>query len=150
MVRTIRTEIIIDASIGSVWKVVSDLRTWGEWNAWTKFEDVDENPAGTDARLLASFDGDGTWKEYACQILAVDHDRHFLNWAGGVPCGLFHGNHWIILTPESETRTRMEHYEDFTGLLPALNLGMPFAKVARNYVYINEAVKRVVEARAPD
>ena len=31
-----------------------------------------------------------------------------------------------------------------------LNLGMPFAKVARNYVYINEAVKRVVEARAPD
>lgn len=42
----------------------------------------------------------------------------------------------------------MEHNEDFTGLLPALNLGM--AKVARNYVYINEAVKRVVEARAPD
>ena len=40
----------------------------------------------------------------------------------------------------------MEHNEDFTGLLPALNLGMPFA---RNYVYINEAVKRVVEARAP-
>ena len=44
----------------------------------------------------------------------------------------------------------MEHNEDFTGLLPALNLGMPFVKVARNYVYINEAVKRVVEARAPD
>ena len=80
----------------------------------------------------------------------MDHDRHFLNWAGGVPCGIFHGNHWIILTAESETRTRMEHNEDFTGLLPALNLGMPFAKVARNYVYINEAVKRVVEARAPD
>lgn len=49
------------------------------------------------------------------------------------------------LTKISETETSLEHSEDFSGLLPALNLGMPFKKLEKNYALINEALKKQVE-----
>ena len=60
---------------------------------------------------------------------------------------MFNGNHWMQLKKVSETETELDHSEDFTGLLPALNLGMPFKKVERNYGLINKALKEKVESK---
>mmetsp|Transcript_53991 Transcript_53991/g.96695 ORF Transcript_53991/g.96695 Transcript_53991/m.96695 type:complete len:153 (-) Transcript_53991:341-799(-) len=144
----IRQEIDIDASIEDVWAVVSDLANWGSWSKWTWFEDV-ESKSGTTATLVVSFDGDEKLKRYAgTEIVAVDGEQFFLNWCGTVPCGLFHGNHWIQLIKVTESKTLVQHYEDFSGILPALGIGMPYKKVKRNYGLINKALKAKVEAKA--
>lgn len=144
----IRQDIEIDASITDVWAVVSDLGNWSSWSKWTWFEDV-ESRSGTTATLVVSFDGNEKLTRYAgTKIVAVDGENFFLNWRGTVPCGLFYGNHWIQLIKVTDNKTLVQHYEDFSGMLPALGIGMPYKKVERNYGLINNALKARVEANS--
>eukprot|EP00558_Chaetoceros_sp_UNC1202_P011722 CAMPEP_0197247620 /NCGR_PEP_ID=MMETSP1429-20130617/30074_1 /TAXON_ID=49237 /ORGANISM="Chaetoceros sp., Strain UNC1202" /LENGTH=149 /DNA_ID=CAMNT_0042708567 /DNA_START=32 /DNA_END=481 /DNA_ORIENTATION=- len=145
MGRKIRTSIEIDAPVKEVWSVVSDIQSFDKWSKWTKFDNVPDEPVGETTTLLASFDGNDEWKAYDCVFNAIDGNTYLLNWSGSVPCGLFHGNHTIQLKPIDENRTHVTHNEDFSGLLPALNLGMPYAKVERNYGLMNEALKKYIE-----
>lgn len=101
---------------------------------------------GQKGTLYASFDGDDKWGTYTTVLREVNHEEYFLNWGGGLGC-LFMANHWIQLTKTSESETHMDHFEDFSGPFPAMGIGMPFKKVARNYDLINQALKEKVEAK---
>ena len=49
-----------------------------------------------------------------------------MTWTGGMPLGLFKGVRTFTLTPESETVTRFDMREEFTGpLLPMIWKSMP-------------------------
>jgi hypothetical protein len=59
--------------------------------------------------------------------------------------GLFDGEHFFRLEPRGEARTRVVQGEDFSGVL--LRFLLPrVTEAARGFVYMNQALKRRVEA----
>eukprot|EP00282_Hemiselmis_andersenii_P023900 CAMPEP_0172020944 /NCGR_PEP_ID=MMETSP1041-20130122/13453_1 /TAXON_ID=464988 /ORGANISM="Hemiselmis andersenii, Strain CCMP439" /LENGTH=149 /DNA_ID=CAMNT_0012676245 /DNA_START=89 /DNA_END=538 /DNA_ORIENTATION=- len=145
MTISVRHEVTINAPIAAVWKEVIDLPGWKKWSKWTVLEGMDTAQVGP-ATLQASFDGDGVWKKFACNIAEVDHASYLLRWTGKVAGGcLFDGNHWMSFKETSPGVTTMYHCEDFNGMLPALGIGMPFKKVDANYLKMCQALKAHVE-----
>jgi hypothetical protein len=46
-----------------------------------------------------------------------------------------------------ETTTRLVHKEVFSGLLPALGMGLPYKQLKENYLKMNNAFKTYVETK---
>jgi len=148
----IRWETEIAAPIDRVWEALLDFDSWSEWSEWTVFEGV-EQPAqsGSTGTLVVHFDGKGSAEQrYPFSFKEIDGEQHLLNWHGSVLGGyLFYGNHWMRLkegpSTDGQPMTILEHGEDMMGLLPALGLAMPYAKVRRNYKLMNEELKSFIE-----
>eukprot|EP00984_Skeletonema_dohrnii_P016967 scaffold7639_cov83-Skeletonema_dohrnii-CCMP3373.AAC.3 len=147
MTRYILHETIINASVDEVWKELIAIEDW-KWNRWTKLK-ADNPTEGVKGKLLASFEGDDTWKEYDFTFGRVSEPEHLLTWMGGVgpkDC-LFSGYHTMQLEAMDESRTKLIHQEKFGGILPAIGLGLPFKTLDRNYLLMNEALKHHVECK---
>jgi hypothetical protein len=139
-------ETIIDAPIDKVWEALVDVDDW-KWNKWTRLESPAGAKKGQKGKLKASFEGDDTWETFDFNFEQVDDRRHLLEWQGSVAGGLlFQGRHHMRLEVVGPNQTRLEHKEQFRGLLPALGLGLPYKTLDRNYLWMNEALKAHVEA----
>jgi hypothetical protein len=136
----------IHAPIDKVWSELIKINEWEQWNKWTILE-ADSTKTGTPGKLKASFEGDGKWDTYDFIFGQVDEEKHLLEWQGFVGGGvLFSGRHHMKLeSGASPGVTKLEHKEVFGGLLPMLGIGLPYKKLDRNYLYINEAFKKHVE-----
>lgn len=157
----------INAPIEAVWQHLIDVGDW-EWNPWFRLDA--ENGAlpreGLPGKLRASYEGDGKWETFDFRFGEVvdgsndggggeekEENRRLLSWGGTVGPGgvLFKGRHSVRLerssSDDNSSTTRLVHEEAFSGLLPALNLGLPYSKLDRNYLLFNEALKEYVESR---
>ena len=143
----------ISAPIETVWKELIAIDGWEKWNKWTILipdgEDKATPVAGASGKLYASFDEkeNEQWKKYDFTFGRVNDFEHVLTWFGSAgPSGcLFSGYHTTRLESISPKRTRLIHQELFGGVLPMLGLGLPYKKLRRNYLLMNEALKRHVE-----
>lgn len=138
----------IHAPIDKVWSELLKIDEWKTWNKWTILE-AESAATGTSGKLKASFEGNDQWETYDFSFQDVDKEKHLLQWAGSVGPGgvLFHGCHHMRLEPgASPDVTRLEHKEVFRGVLPMLGVGLPYKKLDRNYLFMNEAFKQHVEA----
>jgi len=142
-------ETIINAPIESVWKKLIAIDDW-EWNRWTKLK-ADSLAEGMEGKLVASYEGNDEWKEFDFRFGKVSESEHLLTWVGSVgPKGcLFSGHHTMRLEAmnENENKTRLIHKEEFGGLLAQLGLGLPFKTLDRNYLLMNESLKKCVEEK---
>eukprot|EP00979_Chaetoceros_neogracilis_P004449 scaffold787_cov285-Chaetoceros_neogracile.AAC.13 len=135
----------INAPIAKLWAAMIDIDHWEKWNKWTTLEAI-EAKAGVSGKLHACYEGDGKWEDFDFTFGEVDEVTHTMAWFGKVAGGfLFHGQHQMRLEAVSPTVTLLVHQEEFSGLLPALNAGLPYAKLRRNYLLMNEALKAHVE-----
>jgi hypothetical protein len=113
---TIATTIDIDAAPERVWSVLTDLPAYREWNPFIV------GASGTVAvgetlSLQMSLLDNREPMTIEPRLLVVDPGRE-LRWKGGlVLAGLFDGEHAFVLTPLPEGRTRLDHREQFAGLL---------------------------------
>ncbi|KAL7550277.1 hypothetical protein ACHAWF_013515 [Thalassiosira exigua] len=140
-------ETTIDAPVDEVWKELIAIDGW-EWNRWTKLQ-AEAPKEGVRGKLLASYEGDEVWKEYDFRFGRVSESEHLLTWTGSVgPRGcLFSGCHTMRLEAIGD-RTRLLHRERFGGLLPMLGLGLPYKTLDRNYLLMNESLKKFMEKSA--
>ena len=135
----------INAPIAEVWAAVINIDHW-EWNKWTTPE-AKEVRTGVSGKLHACYEGDGKWQDFDFTFGEVNEATHTIAWFGKVAGGcLFHGRHQMRLEMVSPTVTLLVHQEEFSGCLPALNAGLPYAKLRRNYLWMNEALKAHLEA----
>jgi hypothetical protein len=112
------TSLEIKASADAIWDVLTDCDSW-EWNRWFRFAQGDKPVTGGKGTLRLSSKGDDKWDlELNCVFREVDKTKYmfrFVAWMGG---GLaLHGNHHFRLVKLSETTTRVEHEETFTGFV---------------------------------
>jgi hypothetical protein len=136
---------VIDAPIDKVWSELVKIDEW-EWNKWTKLE-AESATTGTAGKLKAAYDGDDRWETFDFNFGEVNKHTHLLEWGGIVAGGfLFKGRHHMRLEAVSPGVTKIEHKEVFSGLLPILGIGLPYKKLDRNYLLMNEALKAHVEA----
>lgn len=146
MARFILHETIINAPVDKVWKELISIDDW-KWNRWTRLKASTPAAEGVEGKLLASFEGDGKWKEYDFTFGRISESEHLLTWMGGAgprDC-LFSGYHTMQLAATDDDKTKLIHREKFSGVLPFLGLGLPFKTLDRNYLLMNEALKEHVE-----
>lgn len=153
---------VINAPVDRVWSEIIDLPAWKEWNRWTTLEVVEEQDVakkpstGAKGKLRASYKGDGKWETFDFTFGTVNNEDRVLTWTGKVGGGLlFSGVHTMRLEQvgaideldamSSSSRTVLIHEERFGGLLPRLGLGLPYKQLKRNYLQMNQSLKKYVE-----
>lgn len=117
MAHDIRTEIDIDAAPATVWAILTDLASYGEWNPFIT------SAAGTLAvgeRLRNRLEPQGGRPiTFTPTVTEVDEGRA-LEWLGRLVLpGVFDGHHRFEVVPVG-SGTRLVQAEHFTGVLVPL------------------------------
>jgi hypothetical protein len=142
---TISTVVEIDAPPTRVWRVLVDLPAYREWNPFIVEASGTVAVGETLGLRMALPDRDPMTIEP--RLLVVDPDRE-LRWRGQlVVPGLFDGEHAFVLTPLANGRTRLDHWERFTGLLLPIARSMVYESTVQSFHALNAALAQ--RAKAP-
>lgn len=143
--RQIVTQIEIPAPPGRVWEVLADSSRYPQWNPFIVAL-RGELAAGQDIKFHFRIPPAPRLPGRATVLKATPGEE--LRWAGRlIGAWLFRAEHYHLLTPTGEQRTRFEHGEIFSGLLAQLS--WPLLRVFALPVYhrFNQALlERVVSS----
>jgi hypothetical protein len=145
--RTLRTEIEIDATPAEVWAVLTDFERYPDWNPFVRSLEG-RLEVGTRLRVHIEPEG-GTAFRVKPVVREAEPERAFA-WLGHllVP-GLFDGEHRFRIEPLSNGRSvRFVHEEEFRGLLVPLLWKKLDTETRRGFEQMNAALKARVEGRA--
>ncbi|MBN8868039.1 MAG: SRPBCC domain-containing protein [Solirubrobacterales bacterium] len=139
---TIETSEHIDAPPEKVWRILTDLGSYPEWNPFIR-EGSGELRQGQELELKMRPPG-GREMTFKPTVLECQGPRE-LRWLGRLLLpGLFDGEHWFRLTPENGG-TRLDQGERFTGILPRF-MGKTLAATEQGFTELNLALKQRAEA----
>jgi hypothetical protein len=139
----LHTQIEIDAPAEVVWKVLTDLPRFGEWNPFIR-EAVGIIAPGE--RLTVRLKPpDGTARTFRPRVLEAEAPRT-LRWLGrlGV-AGLLDGEHAFEIESITEQRVRFTQSERFRGILVPLFRTMIEGDTRRGFEAMNLALKQRAE-----
>jgi hypothetical protein len=141
-VRRIQTEIEINAPAARVWALLTDFSRMPSWNPFIKSISGELRQA---ARLSVFITPPGkSGMRFKSTVLVVRPERE-LRWLGHlVISGLFDGEHYFLLEPLAESRTRLTQGENFSGI-PVGLLGGALAATESGFKAMNAALKQEVE-----
>jgi hypothetical protein len=135
--RTIKTEIHIDAPPERVWALLTDF---AGHPAWDPFLAAIEGEPRLGARLRVRFKKGGTFRPRVTELA----DGRVLEWLGSLGVrGIFDGRHRFELAPDG-AGTRLRHSERFSGLLVPF-VGGILGDAARGFDAFNRALKAQAE-----
>jgi hypothetical protein len=142
VVRFIERATDISASPEAVWRVLTELARYPEWNPFLSRIDGSLIPG---ARLSVDFGGRGSRKvTMRPRVLVVAPGRE-LRWLGKLGIGgLFNGEHSFRIETTTPSTVRFVQSEKFTGLLVPL-LGGVIRQAESGFEEMNAALKQRVE-----
>lgn len=141
--RSIRTEIQINAPPEKIWHVLTDFSNYTKWNP---FIQQIEGDAILGAKLKVHLHTSGGKNRiYKPTITKIEPNRE-LRWYGKsfVP-GIFNGEHIFTMEPLDNHSTHFVHTEVFTGLGVALTSSNMEKEIRRSLEEMNSALKAKVE-----
>jgi hypothetical protein len=144
--RRIETSIEINAPAKRVWAILTDFAGMARWNPFVRSI---SGALTTGGRLSVHIAPAGkSAMRFTPTILAVKPERE-LRWLGRllVP-GIFDGEHYFLLEPIGEERTRFTHGEKFSGLLVSI-FGGTLAATEEGFKAMNLALKQQAEEAGP-
>ena len=137
----------IDAPASKVWRILSDLESWKDWNR------LNPGAAGTpvvgQTLTLNTLAAPGKIRAARAKVIEYKPEQT-IRWTGGLPVpGLYRIEHWFRVESLGEFRCRLIHGEVHRGLLVGLFL-KPFGINFEGYYKdTNTALKVLVEEGAP-
>ena len=146
--RRIETSIEINAPAAGIWALLTDFARMQSWNPFIKSISGILAPGARLSVLIAPPGKSGM--RFKPTLLTVRPDRE-LRWLGRllIP-GVFDGEHYFLLEPIAEGRTRLMQGEKFSGVLVGLLSGTLSATEA-GFKAMNAALKREAERNgSPD
>lgn len=140
--KNIQTDIIINADISTVWKVLLDFESHPSWNPFIK-SIKGEQEVGK--KLTVSIKPpDGKGMTFNPTVLIVEPNKEF-RWKGKLGIkGIFDGEHYFILEPVNKNQTKFIHGEKFSGILVLMMSNM-LEKTREGFQLMNEAIKKECE-----
>lgn len=142
MKKEIRTEIEINASAEKVWKILTDLENFSEWNPFVVKAQGNAKEGQTlkievqipDSRLM----------KFTPLVLKSEPNKE-LRWVGTSPLGSFRGEHFYQIETLGENKVRFIHGENFSGWLVRLTWFLEGKRLEKAYQLMNEALKKRAE-----
>lgn len=146
MFNHLHTEITIDAPAEQVWRVLTDVDAYPDWNPFIPRITGALTPGSRIEVQLQPPGGRGMTMRPS--IRDVDTNRE-LRWLGhlGIP-GLFDGEHRFVIEPLGEERVRFVQEERFSGLLAPLVLRFVGEQTRQGFERMNQALKFRAEGMA--
>lgn len=142
---TIRTHIDIEAPPRAVWEVLADTAAYPDWNPFIR------SISGTISegeQLEVSLGASGKKPMRFTPVVTRAVPNEGFSWLGHLGIkGIFDGHHHIKLS-ETNTGTRVDHFEEFSGVLSPLILGAVRTSTVRGFTEMNLALKESVEANS--
>jgi len=111
----IKTQIIINSPIGTVWSCLMETEKYSVWNKFIHKVDgrFSENERVKIEMILPS----GEIMQFSPVCTKVIKNSE-LRWVGNIGFDwIFKGEHYFILEPTEGNKTRLTHAEKFTGIL---------------------------------
>lgn len=144
--KSLHTEIVIDASPATVWTVLTALDRYPDWNP---FIQQARGSATEGSRLEVRIaPPNGKAMTFTPTVTQADTNRVF-SWLGRflIP-GLFDGEHVFELHPINDQQTRFVQRETFSGLLVPLLWKSLDTNTRQGFEAMNQALKTRAEAHA--
>ncbi len=140
----IYTAIEINASAETVWKILTDLEKYKEWNPFVR-ESYGEAKLG--CRLTCRPEViEGKLQTFHPVVTKVEKERVFA-WTGhvGFPW-IAEGEHIFEIIPYGDNWVHHIHRQEYRGILsPLMGAGMISNKTRLGFIRMNEALKKKAE-----
>jgi S-(hydroxymethyl)glutathione synthase len=141
--KTVRTEIVIDAAPQTIWSILDDLELYSEWN---KVLPQISGQTTYGAKIDAVIEFTGAQPQPFQPTLTRIVGARELRWVSEVPSEpVSRAEHYFILTPLADGRTHLEHCESFDGPLTDMMWSMVGAVAPIDYDAMNHALKARAE-----
>jgi hypothetical protein len=142
----IETSIEINATPKRVWAILTDFAGMARWNPFISSISGALIPG---SRLSVQIVPSGkSAMRFTPTVLAVKPERE-LRWLGKLLLpGIFDGEHYFLLEPIGEKRTRFTHGEKFSGLLVSV-FGGTLSATEKGFEAMNVALRRQAEEAGP-
>ena len=140
--RSILTNVTIDAPPAAVWRVLVDFPAYSRWNPFIRHI---EGNMRVGAKLRVTVETPGRRPMTFRPIVRVVDTARELRWLGRVLMpGLFDGEHAFVMESEGGG-CRLRHEERFAGILVGAFAGV-LADTAKGFDTMNAALKDRAEA----
>ncbi len=141
--KSIFTEITINASTEIVWKVLMDFESYPSWNPFVTR--IEGDPV-VEQKLSITVSPKGKKPmDFSPTVLVNEKEIEF-RWVGQLLMnGIFDGEHYFQLEVIDENTTRFVHGENFSGLLARLIFGILEESTTKGFTAMNEAIKARAE-----
>jgi len=143
IMRNIKTEVVINASVEEVWNVLMDHQSYPKWNPFIKQISGSTQP-GNYLQVMLQSEGNKPM-QFKPIVLSNSLNNEF-RWKGKLFIkGLFDGEHYFLLEKIDDNHTKFIQGENFTGLLSGLLFKMIGKDTEDGFNAMNLALKNVVE-----
>jgi hypothetical protein len=135
----IETSIIISGTPEQVWHVLMDFKSYYEWNPF--IVNIKGKPI-VGEQLEVKFEK----MTFKPKVVRVENN-HIFEWKGKLLFGgLFDGKHTFEIKKLDNNRVELIQKENFSGLLIPFMNNMIHIETKGNFIKMNEALKKRVEA----
>lgn len=143
-VKVITTEVEINASGGSVWKVLTDFNSYSDWNP---FITSISGPLKPGSELLVSIAlPSGRITTFDPQVTSVQKNREF-KWLGKLWMGnIYDAENVFRLSSVGDGKTKLVHFEVFKGVLVPVYADRLETEYTKAFEEMNAALKVRTEA----
>lgn len=140
--KSIVTEIVINATPKSIWEILTQLENYSKWNPFIVQSSGKIAPGNKIKNTMKN--GDKTIS-FSPKILKVIPKKYF-DWQGHLffP-GLFDGHHYFEITSINENQSLLKHGENFNGILSSFILKKIGDETRSNFIAMNQAIKKLAE-----
>lgn len=140
--RSIRTEIIIEASKEKVWSVLTDFESYPDWNPFiTSIQGEPKEETKLIAKLRLNPETAMTIKP---TVMKVTENEEF-EWYGTTPLRFFNGRHSFTIEEIAVDKVKLVHAEVFTGWLKGMILKKVGDQTREGFIAMNNALKERAE-----
>ena len=139
--KSIQTEIIINASTERVWNLLTDFANYPNWNT---FIISVEGHLEKGTQLKNTMVVNGKKNVFKPTITEVQPNQYF-EWLGKLPLNAFNGRHYFQLESIGDNQTKLIHGEKFSGWLRGIIMKSIGEATRNNFVKMNKELKMLAE-----